>query len=419
MAHTPSALETNLGQDEARLEKVRWAQDHPWGTPENHPGAMGKLAHVFSSIGNIAGNIVAPGVMANIPGTEMSREVEEGRLSRRTEGEQHELSEEGLQGAQKGHLEEETNEMPGKTQSEEELQGALTKHLGAETNVLEHPPEAWKAIPGVIGPNGEPVEIEAKSGQVRFGGVQGASQLKQPRPDTPEQQYIDEYQRMHKGSTIGQAERAYTLDTQRPPQVQPIMMMVPNPNGGATAQVIRPGQEVSSGATTASQYGSQQIPTNQMRNMGEMATTVQPQMDAVMSEVQQLASQLGPAVGRWNQLMVNKGGADHPEFAGLDTDLDLLASAIVRTHFGARGGQGYREELRKQFGEAQSPQDLIARIQHAEGWIKGYAAAGKKTGGAADTASGVALPRPANVPEGYSYNANGPKGAGWYAPAAK
>lgn len=109
------------------------------------------------------------------------------------------------------------------------------------------------------------------------------------------------------------------------------------------------------------------------RAMAEMATTVLPRMTAISGEVDRLANEIGPAVGRWNELMVNKGGADHPEFAHLDADLDLLASAIVRTHFGARGGQQYRQELRKQFGEAQSPEDLKARIAAAQDWIQGYA----------------------------------------------
>jgi hypothetical protein len=117
--------------------------------------------------------------------------------------------------------------------------------------------------------------------------------------------------------------------------------------------------------------------TNTTRAMSEMATTVLPQMDQIKGRIDKLAASLGTAAGRWNQLMVNKGGTDFPAFAGLDTDLDLLASAIVRTHFGARGGQEYRKELRKQFGEAQSPEDLKSRIDSAKIWIQGYADAAK------------------------------------------
>jgi hypothetical protein len=115
--------------------------------------------------------------------------------------------------------------------------------------------------------------------------------------------------------------------------------------------------------------------TNTTRSMAEMARTVQPQIDVVKTKVSNLASSLGPVVGRWNELMTNKGGADYPEFAGLDQDLDLLSSAIVRTHFGARGGQEYRQALRQNFGEAQSPEDLLARIDSASTWINGYAQA--------------------------------------------
>ena len=143
----------------------------------------------------------------------------------------------------------------------------------------------------------------------------------------------------------------------------------------------------------------------------------QPQMDNVKQEVQNLAQSLGPAVGRWNKLMVNKGGTDYPEFAGLDTDLDLLASAIVRTHFGARGGSQYREELKKQFGEAQSPEDLINRIDHAEGWIKGYAAAGgAKSAGGNQSAQGGAQ---GGIPNGATHTVPGSDGKMHYTDGKK
>ena len=54
----------------ARLQDEK---EHPWGTAENHPGLMGKVGHVLSKIGNIAGDVVAPSTMAIIPGTELNR----------------------------------------------------------------------------------------------------------------------------------------------------------------------------------------------------------------------------------------------------------------------------------------------------------------------------------------------------------
>lgn len=343
--------ETMLGN---KLEQDYQKDLHPWGTPENHPGVWGKIAHGLS-------------VARGLPEIRAQREQGlEGRLNKLAELQ----SQDAYRGAETGKTQEETAEMPGKAQSEEDLQKAQTGEAGARTTNLENPPEEWKAIPQVIGPNGEPVEIEGRSGQIRFGGVSGLTPEKQPKPDTPEQQYIDEYQRLHKGSTVAQAERSYSLDTQKPPQM---IMLTPGPNGRYSAQNIKPGSQVAGDAISPGGLNTINTPTSQSRNMAEMAATVLPMAQSVKQEIASLAQSIGPAAGRWNELMVNKGGADFPEFSGLDTDLDLLSSAIVRTHFGARGGQQYREELRKMLGEAQSPDDLLARIDHADGWLEGYA----------------------------------------------
>jgi hypothetical protein len=113
--------------------------------------------------------------------------------------------------------------------------------------------------------------------------------------------------------------------------------------------------------------------------MSEMAGSVLQETPRILSQIDALKSKLGPAAGRWNDLWVNKAGFNDPDFAALDQDLDLLASALVVTHFGGRGGQEYRKVLRERFGAAQSPDDLKARIQTAEKWLKNYEAMDKKT----------------------------------------
>jgi hypothetical protein len=144
-------------------------------------------------------------------------------------------------------------------------------------------------------------------------------------------------------------------------------------------------------------------PTMTTQNMAQMAQTLIPQMQRINMEIDSLEDNVGPAIGRWNQLMVNKGGTDFPQFAALDSDLDLMASAIVRTHFGARGGQQYRQELRKQFAEAQSPADLKARMGAAEQWIQGYANAGhaNETPAQGGGTNPPADPNPSGAKQGY------------------
>lgn len=68
---------------------------------------LGKIGHVLSRIGNIAGDIVAPGVMANIPGTEMFKRAEIHAIEPRLEEARRGEAEAGLKIAQKENLESE------------------------------------------------------------------------------------------------------------------------------------------------------------------------------------------------------------------------------------------------------------------------------------------------------------------------
>jgi hypothetical protein len=109
----------------------------------------------------------------------------------------------------------------------------------------------------------------------------------------------------------------------------------------------------------------------------EFASSVLEQIPPIDKEIDDIAAETGPAAGRWNQWWVNKAGVNDPAFAGLDEDLGLLASAIAVMHFGARGGgQQFIQSLKHDFSQAQSPEDLKARIQSAYKWGQGYATMG-------------------------------------------
>lgn len=58
----------------ALLEKAKdnYLKNTPYGSATNHPGFLGKLGHVASRLGNIAGDVLAPGIMAAIPGSDIS-----------------------------------------------------------------------------------------------------------------------------------------------------------------------------------------------------------------------------------------------------------------------------------------------------------------------------------------------------------
>jgi len=59
-------------------------KNNPWGSAQNRPGFMGKLGHVASKIGNIAGDTFIPKIMVNIPGTDLNKQAQERGLQEQT-----------------------------------------------------------------------------------------------------------------------------------------------------------------------------------------------------------------------------------------------------------------------------------------------------------------------------------------------
>jgi hypothetical protein len=96
-----------------RQEQLDYKAQHPWGDPISaHPGVLGKIGHVAGAIGNIAGDILAPGPTSRIPGSQLNMQAE---------GKQNE------QGIVKGEQE----------QSEQEKANAATTAANAEQTKAE------------------------------------------------------------------------------------------------------------------------------------------------------------------------------------------------------------------------------------------------------------------------------------------
>ena len=150
-------------------------------------------------------------------------------------------------------------------------------------------------------------------------------------------------------------------------------------------------------------------PTSSMLTMGQMAQTIQAQVPALKQEVADLGDKIGATGGRWNDFWVKKAGINDPAYAGVDQDLQLYATALGKAHFGASMPEGFVKDMMHDFSMAQSPEDLQSRIDHAEGWVNGYAArvGGKMPSGspnAAPTAnSGSPSPNGGANPQGTLY----------------
>lgn len=147
-----------------KQEKLDYEAKHPWGSDiSEHPGFGGKLAHVASKVGNIAGDIFAPATMANIPGTDLNKQRQ---TAQNTRGFTTATGNEEKQAL--------TNEAEAATGLKEQ-QGELA---GAKTEAIENPEVKTKQDKNVaalaklgyeLGPDGtvQPIPDERLSGDAR------------------------------------------------------------------------------------------------------------------------------------------------------------------------------------------------------------------------------------------------------------
>jgi hypothetical protein len=109
-----------------KLAQMEFDKTHGWGGEISaHPGLLGKIGHIAAKVGNIAGDVLAPGVMANIPGTDINKQIQEGdtkrELATRTEAEQEGVTK-GLQQEEAKTRGEEAKTKLAKEQNEENLE---------------------------------------------------------------------------------------------------------------------------------------------------------------------------------------------------------------------------------------------------------------------------------------------------------
>jgi hypothetical protein len=157
----------------------------------------------------------------------------------------------------------------------------------------------------------------------------------------------------------------------------------PAPGGGAVPSI----QEAMGGQSMPVK------PTSSMLTMGQMAQTIQAQVPQIKNEIDAISDKIGPAAGRWNNFWVKKAGADDPAYASLDMGLQLYATALGKAHFGASMPEGFVNDMMRDFGLAQSPADLKARIDAAQRYVNEYATHSGKGEAPKNAATPAATPK--------------------------
>lgn len=374
----PTPAQQQIANDQARLEKIHWQQENPWGTANNHPGVGGKIAHVLSVAGNIAGDIFAPNQMAMIPGTELNRQVQEGGLTNRLNREIQEESGEQAQGATTAKTREDTAEAPEKAQSEEELQHAQASAVPSE--IAEREANAEGQTPDIatfraMRKMGFPVqEILQEIEKDKALGLKPAGMEHLAFQDAKGAQFEGNY-----NPQTGQITK---LDGTVVPDAKPIpppaalgavTMIAPDPNtpGGGIVQRLNPGAKVAPGSQTTAGVNSMNTPTTNQRTAAGRADTVLSMVPEVLGRIDSVAPKIGPMEGRWNDFMQGKVGQDDPDFAALRSDLLMMSSAVALAHAQGRLPENLREEFDRAINAPkQTPANLKATINTMVPWLQ-------------------------------------------------
>lgn len=160
--------------------------------------------------------------------------------------------------------------------------------------------------------------------------------------------------------------------------VQGVTVMVPNQEGGYTATKVAPGQSVGPGAVTPAGMSSMNVPTANTRGMAEKAPRVIEFVDRMLQLLDENEKQLGPLSGRWSEFTAGKIGLPNRGYTQLRTNRDLLQTALMNMHVGARGGEGIMEHFKSMIDTSmQDPVNLRAAL----GEIRDYAERVRQEGG--------------------------------------
>lgn len=382
-----------------RQEQLEFEKAHPYGAPiSKHPGTFGTILHGLAKAGNIAGDILAPGTMANIPGTDMHRAAEQSGIQSEIE--------------KQGQLENQGKEASAAvTRAGAEQENADTAKKNADQPKPKE--EKWAITKDWVDADNSPLRMEENSGQLVRAtdgkpptGVKAAPTAKPEKPDTPEQQFMDSPEEASK--PMSQRISDYSRLTQKPerPEKEPKGESFVDANGKVIE--MKPGMTLPPGAKPLSKAGE---PTADEQRRNDLATNLNENLNQLEGIVDRRPELFGPLAGRWSELK-SKFGSDDPDIAALSVLEHQIGMAQISAH-GMRSAHGIE-------GAAQS---IINGLHSGPTALKGAIATVRKSVGTfqQDVANakgqGESQPeRPANVPEGYVHKPNGPRGSGWYKP---
>jgi hypothetical protein len=142
------------------------------------------------------------------------------------------------------------------------------------------------------------------------------------------------------------------------------------------------------------------------RNSGGRADIVLSAIPDVLNDLRTNAAQLGPGMGRFNDIYSGKIGAPNPQFAGLMADLHLMGTAVALAHAQGRMSNELLTEFNNMIASPQqSPQNIEAVLGKVQNYMQRQSdlGAGRNSGGGHPAA-------PAGPPQGADVQVKGQDG---------
>lgn len=427
-------MERIIGHKQNQLEAFERKDANPFGSANNHPGFGGKLAHVFSKIGNIAGDIVAPGVMARVPGTDLNRQMEESGLERNIQGLEGDEAKNALEGAQAqeaGALAKKADEpdftavptAEGYMSFDPHAQNPQLNPLPANNGqpVMPYVKPGPRQHVFLAGPNNMPIAatFDPQSGtyyDAHGTPVQNPQPYEKAPAETPHAINIDG----KPGFGVVVPGKGWVDPMTGQPITGHVTPIPPPPSYGQlilptkTATFIDPktGLPVEMQWNEKTQTYDKPLglsASNAYGHEAAQAGAVDRAATDLIAQIEAHKDKLGNPSAIIQSAILGTPWADR-QTAKLRSQIATFAALQPSMH-GFRGQDAMRQFEKILGGIPNNPDALIASINGIT------RTAGAINPGLANRHSEPQ--RPANVPANYAYNAHGPKGAGWYAPKAR
>lgn len=369
--------------------------------PNKPQGFWQNLAHVASKVGNIAGDIAIPSVMANLPGTDYNNALQhQNRVQQLTElqardaQDSADTTETALKQAQ-------TGEAQAKTKA---LQNPTDKPDAVEFQQTDHGLMRIDKITGAATPvtyNGQTLQPKATAEKdanlpqqyldaISSGDMKKAAMIKQVIHDTSTQPKID----VHAGEGGG---NAGTWALQEDSDGKPILF------NGKTGEV----RQAPPGLQKSGTFAKNAKPTADEQRRADLSENLNENLSTLEEIINRRPDLVGAIGGRWADVK-NLVGSNDPDIGALKTAEHQIGMAQISAH-GMKSAQGISGAADSIMNNLHSgPEALKGAIRTARNSVATFqndVANKGKSAGSDNQSSG---PKAGDVVDGYKFKGGAP-----------